>query len=107
MRFIDVERARQNLGQNELAERSGIGGGTLSRILSGQTKPSLESLQRLAKGLGYSFYAFLALASGSEEELENRQLIHLFGQMVKHDREILLELARSLLDKQKRDAQQS
>ena len=44
-------RARRGLSQKQLAQRSGIDQGDISRIERGKLNPSLELLQRLAEAL--------------------------------------------------------
>lgn len=46
--------ARRQLGitQSELAQRTGIAQGAISRIESGKANPSIKTLTRLADGLG-------------------------------------------------------
>ncbi len=46
--------ARKNSGmtQKELAEKTGINQGDISRLENGSANPSLRTLQRLAEGMG-------------------------------------------------------
>ena len=46
--------ARKNAGmtQQELAERTGIAQGDISKLETGRANPSLKTLQRLAEGMG-------------------------------------------------------
>lgn len=46
--------ARKNAGmtQKELAEKTGIAQGDISKLESGSANPSLKTLQRLAAGMG-------------------------------------------------------
>ncbi len=46
--------ARKNAGmtQKELAEKTGIAQGDISKLESGNANPSLKTLQRLAEGMG-------------------------------------------------------
>ena len=46
--------ARKNAGmtQKELAERTGIAQGDISKLETGRANPSLKTLQRLAEGMG-------------------------------------------------------
>lgn len=45
-------RYEQNMTQEELSERCGIKQGELSKIENGKANPTLETLQKLAKGMG-------------------------------------------------------
>jgi transcriptional regulator with XRE-family HTH domain len=101
--FMNAERQRQNLTQNELAERSGMPSGTASRILSGATSPELESLEKLARGLGYDLIPLLALAVGGYAELEVSGMALLFYQMTPEHRQVLMDVARSLRRSEERE----
>jgi len=46
------ERSTQNLTQKDLAERVGLKQSNISRLESGDYNPTLEFLQKIAKGLG-------------------------------------------------------
>lgn len=45
-------RKSAGLTQKELAERTGIAQGDISRLENGNANPSLRTLQRLAEGMG-------------------------------------------------------
>lgn len=45
-------RAEQHITQKELAERTGLKQSNISRLESGNYNPSIEFLQKVAKGLG-------------------------------------------------------
>src|SRR5215203_5807413 len=45
-------REARGLSQRQLAERSGVGRVTIIHVESGQTSPNVETLSRLAAGLG-------------------------------------------------------
>lgn len=49
--LIDA-RAKEGLTQKELAARIGIRQSNLSRIETGMVSPTIETLQRIAEGLG-------------------------------------------------------
>lgn len=51
-RLIAEARSEQGLTQEELAERCGMKQTNLSRIERGKTSPTIDTLQRLANGLG-------------------------------------------------------
>ena len=55
MTFSDkIKRAREVAGmtQKELAEKTGIRQSNISRIESGSSSPTIETLSRIASGLG-------------------------------------------------------
>jgi transcriptional regulator with XRE-family HTH domain len=45
-------REEQNLSQRQLADRTGVTQSDISKIESGEANPTLETLKKLAKGLG-------------------------------------------------------
>ena len=45
-------REEQNLSQRQLADRIGVTQSDISKIESGEANPTLETLKKLAKGLG-------------------------------------------------------
>lgn len=99
VRFIIEETKRQNLSQRELSERSGAGQATISRIFSGHAAPSLESLEALAKGLGYSLVSFLLLFAQSKQGLYAAEIADLLAKLPEGDQQIVLELTRALLSR--------
>ena len=52
MREIAFERERAGLTQKELAERIGMRQGNLSRLENGNGNPSIDTLAKIARGLG-------------------------------------------------------
>jgi transcriptional regulator with XRE-family HTH domain len=98
VRFIESERQRQHLGQNELADRAGIAKSTLSRILAEGSLPSLETLQGIAKGLGYDFLSFLALASGTMTDFQRSEMAVVWARLSPKQQAFLLDTARRLLE---------
>ena len=46
------ERTRQRVTQKQLADRTGVPQGQISRVENGKERASLETLVRLANGLG-------------------------------------------------------
>ena len=47
-------REKQKLSQRQLSERTGITQADISRIESGEANPTLETIKRIADGLGMS-----------------------------------------------------
>ena len=52
MRAIIGARIESNMTQKELAEKSGIRQSNISRIENGTSSPTVDTLQRLAAGMG-------------------------------------------------------
>ena len=59
------ERSTQNLTQKDLAERVGLKQSNISRLESGDYNPTLEFLQKIAKGLGKELHIEFREAKGS------------------------------------------
>ena len=51
IRQIIIARKELNITQKDLAERTGIKQGNISRLEKGTYNPSLQSLKKIAKGL--------------------------------------------------------
>jgi len=62
-------REQRNLSQRALAEASGVSPAALSQIESGQTSPSVATLEKLAGGMGVSVAAFF-LEAGEMSDVE-------------------------------------
>lgn len=60
-------RARMGISQIELAELSGVGQSTISKILGDDNSPTEDALAKLFEGLGYNLYDIVS-ASGSVPE---------------------------------------
>lgn len=52
IRAVIAARLESNLTQKELAERTGIRQSNISRIENGSSSPTIETLARLAAGMG-------------------------------------------------------
>ena len=52
IRAIIEARRQSGLTQKELAERTGIAQGDISKLENGNANPSIRTLQRLASGMG-------------------------------------------------------
>ena len=52
VRAVIAARLERNMTQKELAERTGIRQSNISRIESGASSPNIETLARIAAGLG-------------------------------------------------------
>lgn len=66
--FVRGELARQNMSQQDLAERSGIADATLSRILNEQVdEPKGGQIARIAKALGIPFWKLMQIAGYTTE----------------------------------------
>jgi len=66
---IKTLRQTQGLSQRALAELSGISAASLSQLESGQSSPSVATLEKLADGLGIAVAAFF-LETGEQEDIE-------------------------------------
>lgn len=67
---LRAERAAQDMTQDELAKRSGVGKHTILRIENGQRVMDTAQLGDLCRGLGVSLYEFVMRA---EERLQAEQ----------------------------------
>ena len=67
IRAIVDARALRNMTQKELSERTGITQGDISKLERGNANPSLNTLQRLAAGMGMTIkLEFLPIEEATE-----------------------------------------
>ena len=59
-------RKASGITQKELAEKTGITQGDISRLENGTANPSLKTLQRLASGMGMTLKVEFVPASGAK-----------------------------------------
>lgn len=100
IRFIDEERERQGLSGRELSERANLGVTTVSRILSGQAAPGLDTLDAIAQALGYTLESLLMI--GLQEARKQKEMQHLmaaFDELSAGEREAVLGLALYFRDR--------
>ena len=64
---IRTARALADMPQRELAERVGMDASLISMLESGKRKPSLNTLEKIAKALNIPFHLFTLLAAEREE----------------------------------------
>lgn len=84
-----------------LAEKSGLDKGNLSRILKGETSPTLATLDALARGFNYEAWELLAPPMSSEM----RQLVALIQRLPDARVQTLVELLSreiAIIDDQKK-----
>lgn len=94
--FIAAEMHRQGYEQNELADRAGIGHSTLSRILRGISLPEMESIDKIARALGYGLIPFLMIAAQSISGFQDTDLMERFQCLDSGGRIMVLEFVRMI-----------
>ena len=65
--LIDA-RNKSGITQNELAQKTGLTQALISRIESGKSHPTIDTLKRIADGLGLRLVVSLEDFEGGEEE---------------------------------------
>lgn len=71
---IQDTREKLQITQTELARRTGIDQGDISKLERGTRNPSLKMLKRLARGLGMELKIyFIPIDSAPPEEIESMQ----------------------------------
>lgn len=100
VRFIDEERRKQNLSQNELARRAGLDSAGVSRIFSGQTLPDEKTIEAFAKALDFNYIGLLLRAAGSITGFQDAELMSAYQKLSPHNRQMLLNIARSMVETQ-------
>jgi len=102
-------RTARNLSQRDIQKRTGLMRSYVSRVENGYTTPSLETLQRLAMALEVEVYQLFFDVGGRPEPVptgamvvldkRERQLLALFRQADKADRQLMLHIARKVAKK--------
>jgi transcriptional regulator with XRE-family HTH domain len=64
---IKTFREKQSLSQRSLADKAGISAASLSQLESGQSSPSVATLEKLADGLGMSIASFFIQAEEDKD----------------------------------------
>ena len=102
---INVLCEERGWSKQQLAEVSGVEYDTLHSILSGDTAPSIASIEKLCHALGVSLSCFFA---EREEFLrltkEQKCFLELYGKLKQEDKEKAIEYIDGLL-KEKTDEQ--
>lgn len=100
VRFVDAERSRLGLSERELAQRSGLDHSTVNRVLAMARAPSLETLQKLARGLGLDFYDFILAAAGYQD-MGTSELLRAYRELDPSFQVMVLTFARQLAETQR------
>ena len=66
-RLVIAQRIRQGLTQKDLAERIGTSEAAISRLESGQHKPTVATLQKVSRALGQQLVVGFEDGSGRRE----------------------------------------
>lgn len=90
-------RSIKNISQGELAEKTGIGQGRLSRIENGKVEPGLFTIEKIAEGLGISASELFIDTSSRNASLQER--ISLIETLSEFDQKLVDALLESLLEK--------
>lgn len=90
-------RTIKSISQGELAERTGIGQGRLSRIENGKVEPGLLTIEKIAEGLGIS--ASELLIDSSSENISFQERILLIKTLSEYDQTLVDALLESFLEK--------
>lgn len=95
---IKRKRIQNNLSQNKLSKLSGIAQATLSAIESSTKSPSVDTVEKLAYGLGCSVVDLLGHADASSEpDPMTARLLSAFRQLNTAGRQFLIQQAETVL----------
>lgn len=97
-KIIQLKRVAKRFTQQEVAEYLEIGNEAVSRIERGITAPSLYRLCQLADLFGCTPEDFFIEGSGRVTE-NVQQLTRLLEPLSKYDRQILLDIVKTLVDR--------
>jgi transcriptional regulator with XRE-family HTH domain len=90
LKILELRKA-QKMSQEDLAAKSGVARTTIQGLQKGNERPSISTLDALAKALNTKAVIYFA---NSEEE----SLLDLFGRANPTNRALILGYARGLLD---------
>ena len=96
-RRIKARRKAQLKTQEKLAEALQVSVGYISQIERGVTKVNLDMLAEIAMELGCDLSELVAEVTGPQERYLDRELAERCGRMSPRQRQILLELADTIL----------
>jgi transcriptional regulator with XRE-family HTH domain len=104
--WLQAELQRRGWNQAELARRSGITSGQISRVLNREQGAGLETMRAVAQALDISLYDVFVraglLPAHAERDSLVQQLIDMLADLPRADQEEILELARLKVERTKR-----
>ncbi len=100
-------RTSKELSQGDIEKRTGLVRCYVSRVENGYTAPSIETLEKWAKGLDVELYQLFFVGKGKPRALRatqytrleppDKELLTLYGHMTKPHRKLLLFMARKMV----------
>jgi transcriptional regulator with XRE-family HTH domain len=104
--WLQAEIHRRGWNQAELARRSGITSGQISRVLKREQSAGLDTMRAVARALDVPlFEVFVSaglLPAHSERDSLVQQLIDMLADLPRADQEEILELARLKVERTRR-----
>lgn len=93
---ISSLRKKMGLSQEELAERANIHFTYIGQIERAEKIPSLKSLLRIAEAMNVSLDYFL-ISKNKKQDATIIELVNVVSAMNKEEKELLLDIAKSIL----------
>jgi transcriptional regulator with XRE-family HTH domain len=98
--WLGEELARQGLSQRELALRSGVTSPTVSQIVRGEVQPTVESIVKIAEGLGEDPVTVLRLAGALPDYLpkttDEEEAVRILRALPYHLRQVAVWMLRGI-----------
>ena len=98
--WLRGELARRGLSQRELALRAGITGPTVGQIVRGKVQPTVESIVKIAEGLGEDPVTVLRLAGTLPDFLpettEEEEAVRILRALPYHLRQAVVWMVRGM-----------
>lgn len=104
--WLDEELNRRGWTQADLARSSGLSTGTISLLYTGGRKPGKRTAPAIARAFNippervFQAAGILEYKTPTTDQLD--QLVHLAAQITDADRDLLIDMARLLLDREGR-----
>lgn len=104
--WLEAEIQSRGWSQAELAKRARLNRAIVNKVLNRYSKPSPETLQAIARALGYPQEFVFRKAgllddSPTEEDALTRLLNHYFAQLTPQEQQIILTQIEALAQKRK------
>jgi transcriptional regulator with XRE-family HTH domain len=101
--WLNAKMAEKDLRPTDVVKRGGIDKSVLSRIAGGKSSPDVESLKKIANGLGLRIEEVVRAAAGvtppKDDDPLIAEILHVANQLPSEDQQELAEIAHLKLNR--------